>query len=385
MSLGLPFVAWPFVGWLVYWLALLLLGYTYLGYPALLLLWARWRPQPAFKASYEPFVSVVLAAHNEERHLAAKLDNLLALDYPADQRELIVVSDGSTDATSTIAAQYADRGVLLVPLAPQAGKPTALNQGVARARGEIVVFCDVRQRIAPPALRALLSAFADPRVGAVSGELTLPTTRGPGLYWRYERALRHAESTIDSTVGATGAFYGIRRLLFQPLPASCLLDDVFTPLQIAMRGYRVLLEPAAQVEDEEAPLAGEFARKARTLAGNYQLLQQLPGLLDPQRNRLLFQFVSHKLLRLACPFALLLLLVTNVALLAHGACCGGWYALTLLGQLTVYGLAARAAWGRSPAGGIARACHTFVVLNAAAAAGLWRFLTGQLGWTTHRG
>lgn len=370
--------------WLAYWFSATVVAYTYLGYPALLWLLARWRPRPPRHGPCAPFVSIIVAAHNEEQQLAAKLEDLLALDYPAEQRELIVVSDGSTDATAAIATQYAERGVQLAALAPRAGKPTALNHGVARARGEIILFCDVRQRLAPPTLRALLPAFADPQVGAVSAELALPAERGPGLYWRYERALRRAESTIDSTVGATGACYAIRRALYQPLPASCLLDDVFTPLQIAMRGYRVLLEPGAQVQDVEAPLAGEFARKTRTLAGNYQLLQQLPGVLDPRRNRLLFQLVSHKLLRLLCPFALLALLVANLGMLVHGACGRPWYLATLLAQLALYALAARAAWGRHPPGPIARACHTFVVLNAAAVAGLWRFLTGQLGWTTHR-
>jgi biofilm PGA synthesis N-glycosyltransferase PgaC len=368
----------------VYWSSLGLLAYTYMGYPAVIYALSRWRPRKAHRGTLEPRVSLVLAAHNEAQHIARKLENLLELDYPADLLEIIVVSDGSNDATDAIVSQFANRGVLLERLDQPLGKPSALNRGVERASGEIVVFCDARQQVDTGAIRALVAPFADARVGAVSGELHLPRDKGPGLYWAYEKLIRFAESQVDSVVGATGALYAIRRHLFRPLPADCLLDDVFTPMQISLQGYRVLFEPEAKVFDEEASQTGEFARKARTLAGNYQLIQQLPILLDPRKNRLWPQLVSHKLLRLACPFALGGLLASNIVLVSTAA--PGWpfYCTTLLAQLAAYGSAARGALAGERAGRLARTSYTFVNLNLAAIEGLRRFARGELGWTTGR-
>jgi hypothetical protein len=208
--------------------------------------------------------------------------------------------------------------------------------------------------------------------------------QGPGVYWRYEKAIRAAESDVDSVVGATGALYAIRRELWEPLPAETLLDDVYTPMQIAMQGFRVLFEPGARVYDTEATVAGEFNRKARTLAGNYQLMRQLPSLLNPLKNRLLPQFLSHKVMRLVCPFALTTLLASNAYLVATGA--PGWpfYVVTLTGQLAAYGLALDRAIRKDGAGKLARTSYTFVVLNAAAVEGLRRFLTGDVRWTSGR-
>ena len=182
--------------------SLALVSYTYLGYPLAVFALSRLRERRPRRGGIEPMVSVVLAAHDEEAHIAAKIDDLLAADYPRERLEIIVVSDGSRDGTDAIVASYADRGVILERVEPAAGKPTALNRGVARATGEIVVFCDARQRLEPGAIRALVAAFADEEVGAVSGELHMPGVQGPGVYWRYEKLIRAAESRVDSVVGA---------------------------------------------------------------------------------------------------------------------------------------------------------------------------------------
>ncbi|MBW2734253.1 MAG: glycosyltransferase family 2 protein [Deltaproteobacteria bacterium] len=361
------------------------MSYTYLGYPALIYGLSRLRPRDVKRAPIEPKVSVVLAAHNEEARMGDKLENLLALDYPADQLEVIVVSDGSSDGTENIVKSFAGRGVILERLHEPSGKAVALNRGVARANGEIIVFCDARQDLDPQALRALMPWFADEDIGAVSGELQLKTDKGPGMYWAYEKLIRAAESKVDSVVGATGALYAIRRSLYRELPPNTLLDDVYTPMQIVLQGFRVGFEPDAKVFDEEASVKGEFSRKARTLAGNYQLLSQLPSLLDPRKNRLLLELVSHKLLRLACPFALAALLGSNTVLVLTGA--PGWplYATTLAGQLAGYGLALKAILGGDEkVGRLGRLAHTFVLLNAAAVEGLRRYLRGDLGWTGGR-
>lgn len=367
----------------VYWSCASIVGYTYLGYPLAIYALGRLRPNRPRREPIRPTVSVVLAARNEAERIGIKIENLLELDYPMDRLQIIVVSDGSTDGTDRVVQGFAGRGVLFERVDTPSGKPTALNRGVARASGEIVLFCDTRQRIDPAALTTMVELFADPNVGAVSGALDLPRDKGPGLYWAYEKRIRAAESELDSVVGATGALYAIRRQLYRPLPANCLVDDVYTPMQIVLAGYRVIYEPEARVYDSEADNAGEFSRKARTLAGNFQLIEQLPLLLNPRRNRLWVQLVSHKLMRLTCPVALAGLYASNVLLVASLA--PGWpfYCGTLLAQTAGYALAARGATAKRP-GRLARASYTFVNLNLAALEGFRRYLTGQLDWTTAR-
>jgi len=223
---------------------------------------------------------------------------------------------------------------------------------------------------------------ADPQVGAVVGELQLESRRGPGVYWAYEKLIRVAEGRFDSVVGGSGCYTAIRRHLYQPLADDTLLDDVVTPMRIVLQGYRVLYRPEIRVFDEEASVQGEFARKARTLAGNFQLLHRMPELLHPKRNRLFFQFLSHKVLRLAGPAALATLLGSNLWLVLTAAPPWPLYAATLAGQLAGYGLALKGAISGERAGRLARISHTFVTLNAAAVEGLRRYLKGDLAWTT---
>ena len=367
---------------LVFWSSLGYLTYTYAGYPLLVRALARLHPQPPHPAPIEPTVSVVLAARNEEAHIRTKLDNLLSLDYPRDKLQVVVVSDGSTDGTESLVQRFGEP-VELVSV-PAGGKPRALNAGVAQARGEVVVLTDVRQRLAGDALRVAASFFADPRVGAVVGELQLESKKGPGAYWAYEKWIRAAEATLDSVVGGSGCFTAIRRHLFRPLPEDILLDDVWLPMQIVLAGYRVLYRPEIKVFDREASVSGEFARKARTLAGNFQLLEKMPELLDPTRNRLFLQFLSHKVLRLGCPFALLGLLGSNLALVLSGAPPWPLYAASLGAQLGGYALALHGALRGERAGRLSRLSHTFVTLNAAALEGLRRYASGDLRWTTQR-
>jgi cellulose synthase/poly-beta-1,6-N-acetylglucosamine synthase-like glycosyltransferase len=325
-----------------------------------------------------------MAVRNGEPEVGTKLENLRDLDYPAEKLQIIVVSDGSTDRTVEVVRGFSGRPVELVAIEVPSGKPTALNEGMARARGDVVVFCDNRQRIERHALRALAARFADPEVGAVSGELMIEGGRGPGLYWRYEKLIRSAEGALDSVPGATGALYAIRRELFRDLPRDCLLDDVYTPMSVILSGKRVVFESTARAHDVEVALKDEFQRKARTLAGNFQLLGQLPGLLDPRKNRILWQFASHKLARLACPYALAGMFVSSAALAALGGPRRLFYAAMLGAQLLTYGLAARGAHRGDRASRLERVAHTFVALNAAAVEGLRRYLAGDLAWTTTR-
>jgi poly-beta-1,6-N-acetyl-D-glucosamine synthase len=396
---------------LVFWISVAMIAYVYVGYPAMLYcgVWIADRgfrnpqnnPQSAIRTPQSAIrppqseignpqsairnpqcgVSIVIAARNEGSRLAARIDNLLSLDYPAAQRQIIVVSDGSTDDTLDVLARYR-RFVDVVTVAP-GGKALALNAGVARARFDIVVFADARQVFAPDALRELVAPFADGGVGAVTGELRLdaesPCRRsdrdrrfldrraggrpdaterregerrltrrstiadGVGLYWKYEKQMRRLESRIGSTLGATGAIYAVRRALYQPLPADTILDDVLTPMRVVLAGYRVVFNDRARAFDRAAVDADtESRRKIRTLAGNYQILALEPALLLPWRNPVWVQYVSHKLGRLAVPYAILASFFSSLVLAGPATEPGLarlFYAAALAGQVLFFLLA----------------------------------------------
>ena len=368
---------------LAFWLAAAMVIYAWVGYPALIALLAFLRPAPTVRRDDAlPSVTVLVVARDEEAHLEAKLSNLLALDYPREKLEVLVVSDGSTDRTEEIAAAFAGAGVLLLPLAPPRGKASCLNEAVSRARGEVLVLTDARQALAPDAARRLVACLADPSVGAVSGELHLlagagRATEGVGLYWRYEKLVRRAEGRFDSTVGVTGALYALRKELYSHLPLRAILDDVLVPMEVVLGGRRVVFEPEARAFDRvaESP-ALEYRRKVRTLAGNFQLVALRPALLDPFRNRLFFQFVSHKLARLAVPWCLVVLLASGAGLTLAGD--GAFYAAAFGAQAAFY-LLALAGWAGSRRGRASRLTalpYAVVLLNLAAASGLVGFLRG---------
>ena len=322
-----------------FWASVLLLSYTYLGYPALMYAWAALRGRPHRKQRIQPTVSVVVVAHNEATRVAQRLENLLSLDYPRCQLEILFASDGSTDDTVERAQAYRPGGIRVIAFNRRRGKPAVLNDIVPEARGDVVVLADVRQQFEPGALRALVAPFADVHVGAVSGELILNQNAkgtsvgaGVGFYWRYEKFIRRNESLVDSTVGATGAIYAIRKDLFKPIPEDTIVDDVWLPVQIVRRGYRVVFEPNARAYDgASATSAEEFTRKVRTIAGNFQLFFREPWLLHPRRNRLWFQTVSHKGLRLLTPLLLLTAVCTNLLLLEEPI-----YRFALTGQACFY-------------------------------------------------
>lgn len=370
----------------IFWIAATLVAYTYLGYPCWLRMRLLWRPRPILRGSNQPLLSIVMVVRNEEKTVATKVQNLLGLEYPEDRREIVVVSDGSTDQTDEILQKYVQQANIQAISNPQPrGKASGLNDAIARTRGEIVVFTDARQQIEPWAIRLLTENFADPSVGCVSGELMLgdpnhgESARGMGLYWRIEKGVRELESASGSVVGATGALYAVRRELLPTVPAGTILDDVFMPMQVIRQGKRVVFDDRARAWDlPDLGRQREFARKVRTLSGVYQLLQLEPWLLS-NRNPLRFEFVSHKLLRLAVPFALGLLLVTCAGL------AGGFYRAVLVLQLVFYLFAALALAGLMPKGvlwRVAEASATFVLLNGAALMALANVVTGRRpAWT----
>ena len=290
-----------------------------------------------------------------------------------------MVSDGSTDATNEILSQYASNQQVRVVLNLESrGKASGLNDAIEVARGEVIVFTDARQIIESKAVRLLAENFADPEVGCVSGELMLgdpdagEAAKGLGLYWVIEKKIRELESACGSVVGATGALYAVRRRLLVPVPPETILDDVYLPMQVVRQGARVIFEPRARAWDKPDLGPGrEFARKVRTLSGNYQLVQLAPWLLS-RDNPIRFQFVSHKLMRLMVPFALVLAFLTS-ALLS-----GSVYTVALVAQLAFYGLSLLAvARLKGPVARAADAAFTFVVLNTAAIVAFANFITGR--------
>jgi cellulose synthase/poly-beta-1,6-N-acetylglucosamine synthase-like glycosyltransferase len=353
--------------------------YAYLAYPIIVMLWAKVRSRRVEKRYRQMPVSVVIAARNEEANISARIENLVAQEYPRDLLQIIVVSDGSTDRTAELAHLYAGHGVQLLECSAPVGKATALNIGVAAATHDIVVFADARQRFSPNAIAELVSVFHDPAVGAVSGELILVSGddvgevhEGVGLYWRYEKLIRRSESAIASVVGATGSIYAVRRALYVPLAPNTLLDDVLVPMRIVLAGYRVIFIRAARAFDfSSSTAAHEFSRKVRTLAGNFQAVAMEPRLLDPRANPVLFQFVSHKLMRLVVPYCCIAALVSS-ALLG-----GPVFRAIFLAQGLFYaaGLLMLTPLRSSKVAAMSRVSWTFIVMNAAAVVGLWFYLT----------
>lgn len=336
---------------LLFWVSVGITAYVYVGYPLLLAAWARvgTRPvrlRPEDGSRHWPGVSVVVAAHNEAHRLPARIRNLLQQDYPGEL-ELIVVSDGSTDDTAAVLRAWRDR-IRFIEL-PRGGKPRALNAGVAQASFDILVFADARQRFALDAVRRLAVCFEDAEVGGVTGELILESGsddassigQGVGLYWNYEKWMRRLEARVDSTLGATGAIYALRRSLWRPLPAETLLDDVLAPMRAVLAGSRVVFEDRALAFDRpERDSEAESRRKTRTLAGNYQILWLEPRLLVPGLNRVWLQYVSHKVGRLLVPWCLGGAFISSVALAGES-----WiYTVACILQVAFYGLAATGAW-----------------------------------------
>jgi biofilm PGA synthesis N-glycosyltransferase PgaC len=297
---------------IVFWVCVVVALYPYLGYPVIIFLIAWIRPHSVQRGpSDPPPLSVIVAAHNEAQRIGkrvAELSRLAAAAHP--ESEVIIVSDGSTDETAQIVRASAATNVRLIELTANQGKAQALNSGAAAARHDLLAFADVRQTWDGDTLPGLVSRFSDPEVGAVSGNLRLRTTSG-GLasvdfYWRLEKCLRLSESLWHSSIGVTGAVCAVRRSLFVSLPLGTVLDDVYWPMAVILQAKRVVHEPNATAEDQlPDEIGGEYQRKLRTLAGNFQLLSLMPSLLLPWKNPVWFQFVSHKVLRLMTPWLLL--------------------------------------------------------------------------------
>ena len=365
---------------LIFWTSLGVILYVYVGYPLLLAMIAFRAPPTRQDDSYCPSVSLIIAAYNEEKVLREKIDNSLALDYPRDRIEIVIASDGSTDATDAIAASYMERGIILYKVIPRGGKTRALNTVIPKTRGEILVLSDANTMFQPDAIRKLVRHFADPTVGAVSGDVRLVDAAeshaySEGLYYCYERWLQGLESQVGSVIGADGGMYAVARRHFRPPVNSIILDDFVISMTVARLGFRVLYEPEA-VAIEQGTLSGreEFFRKVRIIAGGIQALKLGAGVPNLGQPLLLLGYFSHKLLRWLMPCLMLLIFLAAAALAKEP-----FYVFILSVQVLFYGAAL--GYGLNTLGlrqlRISGIAYYFSFVNSAALLGLWKGLWGR--------
>lgn len=327
----------------IFWVCFSLLVYVYLGYPLLLTLLARFSEAPF--PDYDlpaPSVTLLISAFNESQVIAGKLENAIALEYPRDRLEVMVISDGSDDGTDEIVQQFSARAVRLIRQEPRMGKTAGLNLGVSKASGQILVFSDANAMYQPDAVRRLVRHFSNPKVGYVVGNARYyekgtesSSAQSEGIYWRLETYLKKKESMFDSVVGGDGAIYAIRRELYSPLLPTDI-NDFLNPLQIISRGYTGVFEPAAVCYEEAAENFGqEYRRKVRIISRSLNALRRIPEVLNPMRNtRHWFLLVSHKVLRWFAPFFMVFCFAASLALWRIP-----FYKLAAISQAVFYALA----------------------------------------------
>lgn len=375
---------------ILFWVSLGGILLTYLGYPLLLLVWRSFPRPHARDESTRPRVSLIVSAFNEAQVIEAKIRNALALDYPSEQLEVIVISDESTDGTDEIVRGFADQGVVLYRQEPRQGKSFGLTQFVPRARGEILVFSDANSIYDAEAIRKLVRHFADPQVGFVVGHQRYvdddsATADSEGLYWRYETWLKIQESGVNSVVCGDGAIYAARAELFEPLKPDDI-NDFTLPLKIIAKGYRGVFDAEAFcVEHTAEDFAGEFRRKARIVNRSLRAVTRVPQTLNPFRVGLFsLQLAIHKILRWFVAALLVVVLVSNAWLAWNGPAVYRWL---MVAQLACYLLAASYVLPPLRAVRLVYIAYYFCLVNAAAGWGILQFLTGKtfVIWTPQRG
>jgi cellulose synthase/poly-beta-1,6-N-acetylglucosamine synthase-like glycosyltransferase len=368
----------------VFWVFFGLLVYVYLGYPLLLSFLARFSEAPSPDSDLPaPSVSLLISAFNESQVIAAKLENALALEYPRDRLEIVVISDGSDDGTDEIVQQFSARGVRLLRQEPRMGKTAGLNLGVSEARGQILTFSDANAMYQPDAVRRLVRHFSNPKVGYVVGNARYyekgtesSSAQSEGLYWKLETYLKKKESIFASVVGGDGAIYAIRRELYSPLLPTDI-NDFLNPLQIITRGYSGVFEPAAVCYEEAAEDFGqEYRRKVRIVSRSLNALRRVPEVLNPLQNtRHWFLLVSHKVLRWFAPFFMILCFAAAVALWRSP-----FYRTAALLQAAFY-LVALVGWKWRPGnkmGKLLSLAYYFCMVNLASLVGCVKCFRGDL-------
>jgi len=329
---------------LIFVLSVLLLAYIYVGYPALILLLARFFRRPVNKTSILPAVTIVIPTFNEELVIAEKIENTLHLDYPQDRLQILVCDDASEDRTVEIVKSYAWAGVQLSQGTARSGKVGGLNRALQAATGEIFVIADADILASPDALRELIANFGDETVGCAMAQTNMASSvegTSGGLYWRYEARIRQSESDIHSTVAATGHFMALRRKLLQPIPVDVILDDFYLAMMTIRQGYRVISEPKAIVWERPTQSMGdEVNRRSRLTAGRFQIISMSRDYLPSLPLLLQFEVISHKFLRLAIPHLMITALLSNIlyVLINAGAGSSSVLSFVMIGALILQGI-----------------------------------------------
>jgi cellulose synthase/poly-beta-1,6-N-acetylglucosamine synthase-like glycosyltransferase len=306
---------------LIFWVCLFFIFYGYLGYPILIKLISQIKPKPVKRSYYEPSVTLLIPAYNEERIIGEKIENSLSLDYPKDKLEIVIASDGSTDNTCQVAKGYLPLGVRLLEYREHQGKFSLLNKSAPQAKGEIIIFSDAAGMLNQQAIRELVANFNDPKVGCVCGlynmiaETYSLSAKGYLTYLDYDIEIKKAESRFGSILGAHGAFYAIRGELFEPLPDDLINDDFYIPMKVVAKGYRAVYEEKAVVSDKMGyTFKEEFRRRVRIGFGNWQQIFALGRFLKLSQGWLLWQFFSHKISRTLMPFFIILDFILSILL-----------------------------------------------------------------------
>lgn len=362
-----------------------LIVYSYALYPLMLFVWSRSRPRTPAVAVHAaradaPFVSLIVAAYNEEKTIEEKICNVQALDYPPEKLELLIGSDGSTDATDAICARYP--WVRFFRVEPRQGKANVLNTLVPHARGEILVMSDANSLFDRGAVRALVRHFDDAAIGAVCGRLVLRSQASrmedtESSYWNYETTIKDLESRIHSTIGANGGIYAIRRELFEPIPKDTIIDDFLISMNVLRQGRRMVFErEAVAFEEVSTSFRDEFWRKVRIGAGNLQFLVRNLRLLLRAPGFVVFAYLSHKVVRWLIPLMLIAIWVCCLALSDLVLFRALFWAYNATLALAWVGLAG---WSQNR---IVRGLAYLFSINLALLLGYWRYLlrTQRVTW-----
>jgi len=361
----------------VFWISIAMIVYPYFGYPLALYFLGKIRgvrnPNGMLSGEFTPTVTVLIPAHNEEGTIESKIRNTLSLDYPEKHLQMIVVSDGSTDATNTLVRKYQDHGVIFIPMEKRGGKAQALNKGLAAATGDIVVFTDASILLEPDSLRTIVKRFREDAIGCVSGSDRILDGGGEGIYGRYELYLRTLESEVHSIAGASGSFYAQRRVICVPFLEG-MAPDFLSALTTVEQGYRAVTESAASGHMASAKKAkDEFHRKERTILRGMTTLYHKRSLLNPFRYGVFsFTLWSHKVSRWLVPYFMILLFLSNSFLLEER-----FYGVVFVAQCVFYFGAAGSLLGtgmsRNP---MSKIPYYFCLSNAAILAATIKYARG---------
>ena len=361
--------------------SVVVLIYTYIGYPALVYLLSLLFGRDVRTANVTPRVSIIIAARNEEHDIAAKLENTLVLEYPNDRLEVIVASDCSTDQTDAIVRSFADRGVILQRQSVRLGKTTAQNQAVQLSTGDILVFSDATTRLRLSALNRIVRSFADPEVGCVAGQLEYSDSAASEIglgcrrYWNWEKRIRLWESRFGSLIGVSGCFYAVRRSCFRNLSGD-MIDDFGVASEIHLQGLRTVYDPEAlAMESTHQHADEEFRMRVRIIEQSLNALCHYSKRLSRRWDRFRFQLVSHKWLRYLAPCFLVTAYFSNLLLVNYGAP----YTVSFIGMTLLY-LSALAGWRMDRLHrrmGPLMFPYYFVLANLAAGVALIKFAGGN--------